>query len=161
VSFDPLALLRRLVEGDVDFIIIGGVAAAVRGSPSATVDLDICYRRGDANLTRLSSVLRSTGGRLRGVAKAVPFLMDPETLRAGDHLTLSTELGDLDLLGTPAGTDGYDDLMTQATDVNLDGLTVKVAGLDDLIRMKRAAGRAKDRIELEILGALRDELDGR
>jgi hypothetical protein len=161
VSFDPLAILRRLAEAGVDFIVIGGVAAAVRGSPSATVDLDLCYAREEKNLRRLSSVLRATSARLRGVTAAVPFLLDAETLGAGDHFTLSTNLGDLDLLGTPAGTDGYDDLVRHATDVDLDGLTVKVASLDDLIRMKRAAGRAKDRIELEILGALRDELENR
>ena len=161
MSFDPLAILRRLAEAGVDFIVIGGVAAAVRGSPSATVDLDLCYAREEKNLRRLSSVLRATSARLRGVTAAVPFLLDAETLGAGDHFTLSTNLGDLDLLGTPAGTDGYDDLVRHATDVDLDGLTVKVASLDDLIRMKRAAGRAKDRIELEILGALRDELENR
>jgi hypothetical protein len=95
------------------------------------------------------------------VPDSVPFLLQPETLAAGDHFTLSTDLGNLDLLGAPAGTDGYDDLVEDATDVDLDGLIVKVASVDALIRMKRAAGRAKDRIELEILGALRDELGGR
>jgi hypothetical protein len=161
VTFDPLAILRALVRSGVQFIVIGGIAAAVRGSPSATVDLDICYRRDQENLTRLSSVLEATGARLRGVADTVPFILQAETLAAGDHFTLSTDLGDLDLLGTPAGTNGYDDLLAHSTDVDLDGLTVKVAGLDDLIRMKRAAGRPKDRVELEILGALRDELEGR
>lgn len=143
----------------MEFIVIGGIAAAVRGSPSVTVDLDICYRREEANLGRLSLVLRATGARLRGVSDAVPFLLHPETLAAGDHFTLSTDAGDLDLLGTPAGTDGYDDLLRRSTDVDLDGLTVKVSSLDDLIRMKTAAGRPKDRVELEILGALRDELE--
>jgi hypothetical protein len=158
VSFDPLAILRAVVEAKVEFIVIGGIAAAVRGSPSATVDLDICYERSKANLQRLSVVLHGIGARLRGVPDDVPFLLHPDTLAAGDHFTLSTDLGDLDLLGTPAGTGGYDDLVKRATDVDLDGLAVKVASLDDLIRMKCAVGRPKDRVELEILGALRDEL---
>jgi hypothetical protein len=158
MTFDPLAILRTLVEARVEFIVIGGVAAAVRGSPSATVDLDICYRREEENLRRLASVLRGTRARLRGVTDAVPFLLHPETLGGGDHFTLSTDLGDLDLLRTPAGTNGYGDLLRDSTDVDLDGFTIKVASLDDLIRMKRAAGRPKDRVELEILGALRDEV---
>jgi hypothetical protein len=95
------------------------------------------------------------------VTDAVPFLLHPETLGAGDHFTLSTDLGDLDLLGTPAGTGGYGDLLKHSTVVDLDGLGVVVASLEDLIGMKSAAGRPKDRIALEILGALRDELEGR
>ncbi len=159
--FDPLGLLRCLAEARVDFIVIGGVAAAARGSPTATVDLDVCYGRERVNLRRLSAALEAMGARLRGIDDDVPFLLRAETMAAGDHFTLSTDLGDLDLLGTPAGTAGYDDLVVRASDVDLDGLTVKVASIEDLIRMKRAAGRPKDRVELEILGALRDELEGR
>jgi hypothetical protein len=158
-TFDPLGLLTALVDGGVEFLLIGGIAAAARGSPTATVDLDICYRRTPDNLDRLSGTLKSLNARFRGVREDVPFLLDAETLGAGDHFTLSTILGDLDLLGTPAGTAGYEDLLSGATEVELDGLTVKVASLDDLIRMKKAAGRPKDLVELEILGALRDELD--
>ena len=87
----------------------------------------------------------------------LPFSLDAKTLAAGDHFTFVTDLGDLDCLGIPAGTLGYDDLMKSAVDVDLDGLVVAVASIDDLIRMKRAAGRPRDLAELEILGALRDE----
>ena len=87
----------------------------------------------------------------------MPFSLDAKTLAAGDHFTFVTDLGDLDCLGIPAGTLGYDDLMKSAVDVDLDGLVVAVASIDDLIRMKRAAGRPRDLAELEILGALRDE----
>ena len=81
------------------------------------------------------------------------------TLAAGDHFTFTTSAGPLDCLGTPAGTDGFPDLDAAATDEDLDGLTIRVTALDDLIRMKRAAGRPKDRIAVEWLSALRDELD--
>jgi hypothetical protein len=138
--------------------VIGGVAAAARGSPTATLDLDICYRREAKNLERLARALQAVGARLRGADDDVPFLLDAKTLSAGDHFTLSTDFGDLDILGTPAGTSGFDDLAARASDVDLDGLTVRVVSLEDLIRMKKAAGRRKDRIELEVLGALREEL---
>lgn len=87
--------------------------------------------------------------------------MDAQTLRNGDSFTFATSLGDLDILGTPAGTQGFADLITCADRYEIDGLAVRVASLDDLMRMKRAAGRPKDLLALEELGALRDELDRR
>ena len=97
--------------------------------------------------------------RPRGFPPDLPFTVDATTLLLGDHFIFSTDLGDLDCLGTPAGTQGYADLLRDAVDVEIAGVTVKVAALDDLMRMKRAAGRPKDLVELEILGALRDEID--
>ncbi|MGI8707513.1 MAG: hypothetical protein ACR2LG_04855 [Actinomycetota bacterium] len=64
------------------------------------------------------------------------------------------------MLGEPAGTDGYRELAANAITLDVEGLPLKVASLDDLMRMKEASGRPKDRIELEVLGALRDELEG-
>lgn len=157
--FDPLRALRTLVEHGVRFVLIGGLAAAVRGSPVITGDLDICYARDEENLRALAGALRRLRARLRGVEEDVPFRPDAETLRSGDHFTFSTAVGPLDCLGTPAGTDGFADLDPSATDEDLDGLVVRVASLEDLIRMKRAAGRPQDLIALEWLSALRDELD--
>jgi hypothetical protein len=68
-------------------------------------------------------------------------------------------LGNLDILGTPAGTEGFDDLVATATEMDLGEVTVLVADVEDIIRMKRAAARPKDLVEVEILTALRDELD--
>jgi hypothetical protein len=157
-AFDPLGSLRVISDHAVRFVVIGGVAGATHGSPSVTQDLDVCYERSAENLERLSTALLSIHARLRGADDDVPFSLDAKTLAAGDHFTFVTDLGDLDCLGMPAGTLGYDDLITSAVDVDLDGLVVAVASIDDLIRMKRAAGRPRDLAELEILGALRDEL---
>jgi hypothetical protein len=159
-AFDPLESLRVLVDAGVRFVLIGGYAAAIRGSPMMTGDVDICYARDDANIGQLAAALEELGAGLRGAPADVPFSPDARTLGAGDHFTLSTRAGALDCLGTPAGTDGFPDLDRSATDEDLDGLTVRVASLDDLIRMKRAAGRAQDRIAIEWLSALRDELEG-
>jgi len=79
-------------------------------------------------------------------------------LAAGGNFTFVTTLGDLDVLAAPAGVSGYDELEADAERIDLDGVTVLVSSLDDLIRMKRSAGRAKDRIEVEILEALRNEV---
>ena len=143
----------------MQFLVIGGIAARILGSPTVTRDLDICYARDRQNLERLAAVLRELHASLRDVEQEVPFQLDARTLALGDHLTFVTDAGDLDIFGTPSGVGGFDELARNATEIDLDGLRVKVASIDDLIRMKRAAGRPKDRVELEILGALRDEID--
>lgn len=158
-AFDPLSALRTLLDHDVRFVLIGGYAGALRGSPVITGDLDICYARDDANLDRLAGALLALDAHLRGAPPDVPFQLDARTLRAGDHFTFSTSAGALDCLGTPAGTNGFADLDARASDEVVDGITIRVATVNDLIRMKRAAGRPKDLIALEWLSALLDELD--
>jgi hypothetical protein len=151
--------LGTLIDHGVRFVLIGGYAGSLRGSPVITGDVDICYARDDANLERLAQALRALDSRLRGVSEDVPFQLDARTIKAGDRFTFSTAAGPLDCLGTPAGTTGFADLDRRATDEVVAGLPLRVAALDDLIRMKRAAGRPKDRIALEWLSALRDEVD--
>jgi HEAT repeat protein len=158
-AFDPLMALGTLLDHNVRFVLIGGFAGALRGSPVITGDVDICYAREDANLERLAEALRAIGAHLRGAPPDVPFQLDARTLRAGDHFTFTTSAGALDILGTPSGTSGFADLNSDATDEEIDGLTVRVASVEDLIRMKRAAGRPKDLIELEWLSAVRDEVE--
>ena len=159
-AFDPIEALRTLARNDVSYVLIGGFAAGLRGSPMLTGDLDICQARDDANLDRLADALRELDARLRGAPEDTPFLLEGRTLAAGDHFTFATDVGPIDCLGTPAGTDGFRDLDASATDEDLDGVVVRVASLDDLIRMKRAADRPQDRIAVEWLSALRDEVEG-
>lgn len=156
-AFDPVAMLRVLADHRVRYVLIGGIAGIAYGSSSVTNDLDICYDRRADNLDRLASALRAVDARLRGVDDDVPFMVDGRTLGAGDHFTFTTRHGDFDCIGTPAGTRGYDDLVRSAREIDLGGVAVLVTALDDLVDMKRATGRPKDRAELEILGALRDE----
>jgi hypothetical protein len=158
--FDPVHILRRLQAHGVRFVLIGGLAAKAHGSPTLTVDIDICYARDRDNPERLAAALGELGAVLRGAPADLPFHPDRRTLERGDSFAFTTDHGDFDILGTPSGTTGFDELEANAEDADLgEGLVVRVASLDDLIRMKRAAGRPKDRIELEVLGALRDEID--
>ncbi|MGH9163073.1 MAG: hypothetical protein ACRD2X_24190 [Vicinamibacteraceae bacterium] len=157
IAFDPEWILRTLADHGVRYVLIGGVASRLWGSPTVTNDLDICYARDRANLDRLARALRALDARLRGVDAEVPFRLDAATLERGDHFTFTTSAGNLDVLGSPAGSRGFEDLVATATWMELADRRVAVAGLDDLITMKRAAGRPKDRVELEILAALRDE----
>jgi hypothetical protein len=161
MSFDPLAILRLLDSHSVRYVVIGGIAAAAHGSPSVTVDLDICYARDPENLVRLAGALKAMNARLRGAPEDVPFLLDAKTLEMGDHFTFATDYGGFDCLGTPAGMGGLEALASGADWMDFDGLRVPIASLDDLIQMKRASGRPKDRAELEILGALKQEIEER
>lgn len=160
-DFYPERVLRVLREHEVRFVVIGGLAATALGSPLVTYDTDICYERTPENLERLAAALRTLNARLRGAPEDVPFFLDAETLAKGDHFTFQTDAGSFDILGTPSGSDGYEALVRNAVEAELFGEGVLVSGLDDLIRMKRAAGRLKDLRALEELGGLRDELEGR
>lgn len=156
---DRERLLRALIDGRVEMVVIGGVAGNLLGSPVVTYDVDICYARDEANLGRLAKVLVDLGASLRGAPEGLPFRLDARTLRNGDSFTFTTRVGDLDILGTPSGTEGFDDLVRRAEWYDIDDLSLRVASIDDLIRMKRAAGRPKDLMAIEELGALRARLD--
>ena len=158
MSYDPLGALRTLQEHGVRFIVIGGVAGRLWGSPTMTNDVDICYARDQCNPERLAEALLELEARLRGVDDDVPFILDATTLANGQNFTFMTKDGPLDVLGMPSGVNGFDELITNVVEFDLgDGLVLPVCDLDDLIRMKRAAGRTKDRIELEVLAAVREE----
>lgn len=160
-DFDAGPPIRALVGAAVRFVLIGGLAARVHGSPSMTTDIDICYARDLDNLEGLAEVLRGLNATLRGAPAGVPFQLDAQTLERGDHFTFDTSAGPVDILGTPAGCRGFVELAPNAVERKLYGVPVLVAHIDDLIRMKTAAGRPKDRVEVEILGALREVLEER
>lgn len=96
-------LLTALCEADVEFVVIGGMAAVAQGSAYVTADLDICYLRKSTNYERLSQALQPFKPRLRGAPDDLPFLLDAETLKAGMNFTLATAAGDLDLIGQVPG----------------------------------------------------------
>jgi hypothetical protein len=153
--FELRGLLSRLTEAGVDFVIVGGVAVVLQASPRFTRDLDICYATARENLERLGGVLVELGAMLRGVEEDLPFTPDARTLRRTQILTLTTRKGDLDLLVDPDGSPGYAALRRRADRVDLDGLMVAVASVEDLIAMKRAAGRPQDLVDLESLEVAR------
>lgn len=159
-AFDPSRAFKTLARSGVRFVVIGGFAGRIRGSPTVTNDVDICHARDRANLERLAAALAGLHARLRGVSEDVSFRLDARTLEAGDHFTFVTDAGNLDCLGLPAGSGGYEDLASSATEFEVEGTGILVASLEDLIRMKRAAGRPKDRIEIEVLRALQEETSG-
>ncbi|NJD27095.1 MAG: hypothetical protein FIA92_02220 [Chloroflexi bacterium] len=160
-DFQADELLHRLVAAGVRFVVIGGLAAQAHGSPSLTADLDIVPSWDRENLRRVADVLGDVAAIRHGVAPGSPPLppLDERTLHAGAVFTLTTRFGRLDLLASPDPGLDFERLAAGARTGEVDGVRVAIASLDDLIEMKRAAGRPKDRVELEILGALREEID--
>jgi hypothetical protein len=162
-KFNPDGILEVLIRHGVQFVLVGGLAAQAHGSPSLTADVDICYARDRDNLERLTAALGELAAVRRDLPADSPRMppLDARTLRAGGLFTLTTRYGNFDILATPDPGYDYAGLLEHAFAVDVHGARVHVASLHDLIAMKRAAGRPKDRIELEILGALREELDRR
>jgi hypothetical protein len=158
-EFDPTAILGILIAHEVAFVVVGGVSGNLHGSTTLTQDIDIVYARDRRNLERLAAALRELEATLRGAPRNLTFKLDTATLRAGMNFTFSTRFGPLDCRGEAAGAFTYDSLVGNAEHYPLGGVTVVTAALDDLIRMKRAAGRIKDRIEVENLAALREVRD--
>jgi len=155
------SILAVLARHRVRFVLIGGVAANVHGSATVTNDIDICYARDRENVGALVAALRDMEAGLRGVPEGLPFILDEKTILNGVNFTFTTVYGPFDCLGEPSGVRGFDELFHNAIEVDLDGWPVAVAALQDLIRMKLAAGRPKDLLMVEELGALQEEIDRR
>jgi hypothetical protein len=158
-AFDPEALLRRLTDNQVEFVLVGGLAMIAHGSAYVTSDLDVCYGRTAQNLTALAAALAPLHPRLRGAPADLPFRLDSPTLQAGLNFTLPTDAGDLDLLGELAGIGGFAQALARSEERTVFGMTIRLLTLDGLIAAKKAAGRLKDRthlLELEELKKLRE-----
>jgi hypothetical protein len=140
---DARAALALLLRHEVEFIVVGGVAAWLHGSPLLTRDLDVVYARSESNLRRLAGALAPLHPYLRGAPPGLPFLWDAETLARGLNFTLTTDLGDLDLLGEVGGAT-FETLLPRSFVVRASGLEFLCLGLRTLIELKRAAGRPKD-----------------
>lgn len=119
-------LLTALCKANVEFVVIGGMAAVAQGSAYVTADLDICYQREAHNYQRFSQALQSFKPRLRGVSDDLPFLLDAPTLKAGMNFTLATAVGDLDLIGEVPGLGVYEVVQTRAEEVELYRFHVQV-----------------------------------
>jgi hypothetical protein len=148
--------LRLLTQHQVEFVIVGGVAISAHGSSYLTYDLDVCYARTRDNLKRLAAALTPYRPRPRDFPVDLPFIWDEQTLKQGTNFTLTTDLGNIDLLGELKGLGGYAEARAASVVMNLFGLPCQVLSLAALIITKRAAGRTKDLLALPELEALRE-----
>jgi hypothetical protein len=157
MELDLARILEALDRNNVTYILIGGLAAVYHGSPFPTEDADIAPEMTRRNLDRLAKALRELNARIRTDSEpaGLPFRCDGEALAAGQTWNFTTDAGDLDVSFTPSGTGGYRDLRRDSAEVELYGVSVRIASLGDVIRSKQAANRPKDQ---RMLPALREIL---
>ncbi|HYP55402.1 MAG TPA: hypothetical protein VEQ41_03755 [Solirubrobacterales bacterium] len=152
-ELDAETLLRALADHDVDFCVIGALAAWLQGSSAATVDLDVMPRRDLENAERLAAALNSLGARERDEAA--------RKLEGADFLGwqprhFETDAGALDIVPSAAAIGGYEDVAT--VELRLGDFSVRVATLDEVIASKEKLGRPKDKAALPALYAAREAL---
>jgi len=156
---DYEGLLRLLAEGNVEVILVGGLAATAHGSARFTQDVEVVYRRSPENISRLIAALAPVAPYLRGAPLGLPFRWDEETIAHGLNFALTTNAGDIDLLGEIAGGGTYENLLPHSVTIAVFGMDCRCLDLDALLASKRAAGRPKDLEAIAELEALREERD--
>jgi len=163
VPFQPQRIVAAISKYRVKCVLIGGLGAVLHGSPATTNDADLCPDRSPANLARLATMLRSLKARIRteGVDDGIPFDCSAEFFGNVELINLVTNAGDVDIAFRPAGSRGYEELITRSVEFEIDGHSLQVASLDDIIHSKETADRPKDRAVLPILLALREEISRR
>ncbi|MGZ5310471.1 MAG: DUF6036 family nucleotidyltransferase [Solirubrobacterales bacterium] len=153
-ELDTERIFSVLSEHAVDYLVVGAIARVMLGSARLTKDLDICHSPDRTNLKRLAAALEALNARPRGADPALPVKLDETNLDRMEIVTLETDAGWLDILRWPKGTQSYADLKSRAVVLDVDGITVAVAGIDDMIAMKLASGRPQDLADVEELRAL-------
>jgi hypothetical protein len=131
---DQAHLLRALVKNGVDFVIVGGVAAQLRGWLGTTADLDIAVSASSDNATRINRALAEVG------------LLKTDI--GGLGTSFETRHGRLEIVRRADGVGGYDDWLRKASAIEFEHLTIAVAAAEDIVRSKEASGREKDRAAL-------------
>ncbi len=147
---DLSAVLEGLIKADVNFILVGGLAAVVQGAPVTTMDVDIVHNRSPENIVKLLAFLKSIGAFHRRLDGKVIEPTERDISGEG-HALFSTQLGPLDVLAVIEEGKTYDDLLEHTVDVKFRGHTIKVLDLKMMIEFKRASRDAKDKMRLPVL----------
>lgn len=150
-----IELVKLLARHGVHYLVIGGQAEALMGSPRVTFDTDICYQRTRENIERLCAALKVIGVTLRGAPADLPFRPDAQTLEAGMNVPFSSRLGDVDFLGFVEPVGDFDTLIPKAETYQPGELRVQTISLEDLIRVKQHIKRFKDSESLYQLLAIK------
>jgi predicted nucleotidyltransferase len=149
-AFDEL--LRRLAEGDVEFVVVGGLALNAWGVVRGTKDVDVVIATAPENIKRVAEVAVTAGGHVqRGEALLGTPLSIAAALADGDQVAIETDLGRLDVVQGLDGVPGFEELRSRAVEAQILGATVWVCSREDLRAMKRAAGRTRDLADIEDL----------
>ena len=164
---DLQKITDALARHDVEYLLVGGIAARAYGAQRPTFDVDCMPEPSRENLDRLAAAMRELHARLRveGLtdeeAALLPVQVTGSALVRMELSTWRTDGGDLDILADIPDRQGrhmlYRELIDRASELNLDGIVVRVAALDDVIASKEWANRPKERDALPELRSLRHE----
>ena len=149
-------LTRRLIVGQVEFVLVGGFAAVAHGVTLVTRDVDICCRFSEANLMRIQQAL----AELHPVHRSrpdLPLALTPEQCASLRNLCLKTDLGVLDCLGEVLGVGNFDEVSKRSVEVELPSGKCRVLDIDALIRAKEAMNRDHDRITVKHLKEIKKQ----
>jgi hypothetical protein len=144
------AILEGLINAEVNFILVGGLAAVVQGAPVTTMDVDIVHSRSSENIANLLIFLKSIGAFHRRLDEKIIFPTESDISGKGHNL-FSTQLGPLDVLAVIEEGKTYEDLLEHTVDVKFRGHTIKVLDLKMMIELKKASNDIKDKQRLPIL----------
>jgi predicted nucleotidyltransferase len=153
-------LLRRLVDADVRFVLVGGLAVNAWGYLRTTRDVDVVPDPAPENFERLNALLVELGGRVEVGERLLDSNSISTFLRTGDRTQVATDLGHVDVLQGLPQIPRFAVLDEQASEVDMDGLVVRVCSLEHLLEMKRASARPRDRDDLEALEAAQEDDPG-
>lgn len=154
-------MLEALADEGVEFLVIGGIAVGFHGYVRATKDVDVVPSPAPANLERLARVLKSLEAEIEGAedfgSEELPDPLDPAALALGGNWVLRTRLGRFDVMQWIGDEELWRRLAPGAIKAEINGLTVNVVGYEDLIALKREAGRPEDLTDLQRLRRARSE----
>jgi hypothetical protein len=150
--------MRTFAEHQVEYVVIGALAARFGGYPLATFDADLTPAKNPDNLDRLAAGLRALDAKVftASVPEGLSFDCSAKMLARADVWNLVTAAGRVDILFAPEGVSGYDELSKNADRYRAFGVTVAVASLPDVLKMKEAANRPKDQIAINVIRAMLD-----
>lgn len=154
--FDPERIFAVLMAHEVEFVLVGALAARLQGFPRMTADADLTPRRTPENLERLAAALRDLTACVytESVPEGLSFDCSATTLGRSDLWNLVTSAGRVDLIFSPAGTGGFEELVPRAVSFTVSGGTLLAARLEDILRSKEAADRPQDRQDALVLRAM-------
>jgi hypothetical protein len=156
-----LEFLKRMTDNGVRFVLIGGYAGIVHGSPIGTEDVDVCAPLDPDNVARILSAGADLHPRFRMRPDKPPVPTDAEALKGFKNLYFLTDLGPMDFLSEVTGIGGFDEVMRHTVETAVGGYACRVLDLDGLIRSKRAVGRPKDLRGVAELEAIRRRIEER
>lgn len=151
--FDPERIFATLATHEVEFVLVGALAARLQGFPRLTADADLTPAHNPENLKRLATALRALDARVytEPVPEGLVFDCSAATLARADIWNLVTAAGRVDVIFRPAGIDGYAELRANAVRFEIHGKFLFAASLSDILRSKEAADRPQDRQDAVVI----------